>query len=157
SRLRALIPLSRLAVWASWLMAASLFAYATTVIASSERVGVDVVVLCVALFLLLWLLKSPRGRRSLSLMERIAAYVTIALLVYLDQPSNDLKAALLDDLSWLLLAIMAIAALIRFGFSPTRRFEVNPLDILVLFLALVVPNLPGSVSLPEGLSSGIAK
>jgi len=157
SCLRRLAPTGRIAIWASWLMAASLFAYAAAVIAASDRVGVDVIVLCLALFVLLWLLNGPRARGSLNLLERVAAYVSIALLVYLDQTASGAKPVLLDDLSWLLLAVMAIAALIRFGFSPTRRFEVNPLDVLVLFLALVVPNLPGPVRLPAELSSGIAK
>ena len=45
----------------------------------------------------------------------------------------------------------------RFWLSPTRRFEVTALDILVVFIALVMPNLPGSVALPPNLPAGIAK
>ena len=37
------------------------------------------------------------------------------------------------------------------------RFEVTSLDLLVVFIALVMPNLPGVVSLPEDLPAGIAK
>jgi hypothetical protein len=38
-----------------------------------------------------------------------------------------------------------------------RRFEITPLDVIVLFMALVVPNLPGSLGLPHGGALAIAK
>ena len=33
----------------------------------------------------------------------------------------------------------------------------TPLDLIVLFVALVVPSLPGSFGLPDGGAAGIAK
>jgi hypothetical protein len=54
-------------------------------------------------------------------------------------------------------AITAAAALVRFWLSPTRRFELTTLDFIVLFIALVLPNLPGSIGLPVDLPGGIAK
>jgi UDP-GlcNAc:undecaprenyl-phosphate/decaprenyl-phosphate GlcNAc-1-phosphate transferase len=60
-----------------------------------------------------------------------------------------------------LIAITGAAALARFWLSPTRRFEVTTLDLIVVFVALVLPNLPGSLpgslQLPEDLPQGIAK
>jgi hypothetical protein len=38
-----------------------------------------------------------------------------------------------------------------------RRFQVTPLDLIVLFMALVVPSLPGNFSLPHGGPWTIAK
>jgi hypothetical protein len=46
---------------------------------------------------------------------------------------------------------------VRFWVSPTRRFELTTLDLIVLFIALVLPNLPGSIALPADLPGGIAK
>jgi hypothetical protein len=46
---------------------------------------------------------------------------------------------------------------VRFLLSPARRFAVTSLDVLVIFIALVIPNLPGSVPLPPDLPAGIAK
>ena len=48
-------------------------------------------------------------------------------------------------------------ALVRVLLSETRRFAVTALDVLVAFIALVVPNLPGFVSLPADLPGGILK
>jgi hypothetical protein len=53
--------------------------------------------------------------------------------------------------------ITGAAALVRFWVSPTRRFELTTLDLIVLFIALVLPNLPGSIALPADLPGGIAK
>jgi di/tricarboxylate transporter len=46
---------------------------------------------------------------------------------------------------------------VRVLVSETRRFAVTALDVLVAFIALVVPNLPGFVSLPADLPGGILK
>src|SRR5262249_28430071 len=58
---------------------------------------------------------------------------------------------------WTFIGITGIAALARFWLSPTRRFELTTLDLIVIFIALVLPNLPGSITLPADLPSGIAK
>jgi len=56
-------------------------------------------------------------------------------------------------------AILAAAAgtMLRLRLSKDRRFELTPLDLIVLFVALVVPSLPGSFDLPHGGALGIAK
>jgi len=40
---------------------------------------------------------------------------------------------------------------------PDRRFTLTPLDLIVLFVALVIPNLPGLGGMPEGSANAIAK
>jgi UDP-GlcNAc:undecaprenyl-phosphate/decaprenyl-phosphate GlcNAc-1-phosphate transferase len=118
-------------------------------------VGIDVGVLSLAMLIVL-LLSSWKIGASLQWLERAAAYISVVLLVYLDQTTHD-KAPLMMTVSWLLIGITGAAALLRFWLSPTRRFEVTTLDLLVLFIALVLPNLPGSVVLPADLPTGIAK
>jgi hypothetical protein len=78
------------------------------------------------------------------------------LLVYLDQTALHRSEAM-ATISWTLVGITGAAALARFWFSPTRRFEVTTLDLIVVFVALVLPNLPGSLQLPQDLPQGIAK
>ncbi len=78
------------------------------------------------------------------------------MLVYLDQTAPS-KSELTSNISWTLLAVTGIAALARFWISSNRRFEVTSLDVLVLFIAVVLPNLPGSVPLPADLPAGIIK
>lgn len=138
------------------LMTVCLVAYALTVVVSSGHVGIDVGLMCATMLLVLVLLSSWRAERSLLWFERVAAYVSVVLLVYLDQTMPQ-KAALLTTLSWTCIGITGVAALVRFWLSPTRRFELTTLDLIVIFVALVLPNLPGSVALPAVLPGGIAK
>lgn len=137
-------------------MMAFLAAYAITVIASSHRVGMDLGLICAAMLVALLLLISWKNERSLLWFERAAAYISVLLLVYLDQTTPN-KPPLLNTLSWTCIAITGAAALIRFWASPARRFEVTTLDLIVIFIALVMPNLPGLVELPPDLPAGLAK
>jgi hypothetical protein len=82
--------------------------------------------------------------------------MSVVLLVYLDQTTPH-KPPFLTTLSWTFIGITGAAALVRFMLSPARRFELTTLDVIVIFVALVLPNLPGSLSLPAYLPGGIAK
>jgi hypothetical protein len=92
----------------------------------------------------------------LVMAERGILYVLAAVIVYLDTtgtaPPQPWAALLLA----LPLGIAALTAL-RLQLAADRRFELTPLDLLVLFVALVVPNLPGLLDLPAGTPLGIAK
>jgi hypothetical protein len=90
------------------------------------------------------------------MVEKAALYVTATLLVYLDAlvlPSNRFVSVL----SWVAVSIAAVATAMRLRLLNDRRFEITPLDVIVLFMALVVPNLPGSLGLPHGGALAIAK
>lgn len=141
------LPHTRLPSWALVVMGTGFLAYACMVIVTSERVGSDVGLLC--LILLPLLLLTAR-------LERAVCYVAVVLIVYLDQ-TGDSRIMLLPGLSWTLLSITGAAAVIRFVLLSSRKFNVTSLDLLVVFIALVVPNLPGLVHLPEELPAGIAK
>ena len=151
----ALLRSPRLPQWALVVMTSCLIAYAATVIASSQRVGLDIGLL--SLIMLVVLVASTWGTgRTLEWFERTVAYVSVVLLVYLDQTATG-KAALLSEASWSLIWITAGAAFVRFWLSPTRRFEVTALDLIVIFVAVVMPNLPGPIALPADLPGGIMK
>jgi UDP-GlcNAc:undecaprenyl-phosphate GlcNAc-1-phosphate transferase len=149
------MPTARLPALMLGVMATCLVTYVASVVASSSPVGIDVGVLCLAL-LIVFLLSSWKNGTPVQWTERAAAYISVVLLVYLDQTAHD-KPPLMTTVSWLLIAITGAAALIRFWLSPARRFEVTTLDLLVLFIALVMPNLPGAVALPPDVPAGIAK
>ncbi len=154
--MRAAIASPRLLELALGIAAACLAAYATTVVAESTRVSIDVGVLSAAMLVLVLILGAWKLGGPLRWVERAVAYVSIVLLVYLDQTTPH-KPPLLTTASWTLIAATGAAALLRFWLSPTRRFEVTALDALVVFIALVLPNLPGSIALPADLPAGIAK
>jgi UDP-GlcNAc:undecaprenyl-phosphate GlcNAc-1-phosphate transferase len=149
-------PTARIPALAVGVMMTCLAIYATTVLASSRHVGADLGLMCLAMLIVLVLLTSWKAQRSLQWFERTATYISVVLLVYLDQTMPN-KPPLLTTLSWTCVGITGAAALVRFWLSPTRRFELTTLDLLVLFVALVLPNLPGSIALPADLPGGIAK
>jgi UDP-GlcNAc:undecaprenyl-phosphate GlcNAc-1-phosphate transferase len=149
-------PATRIPALALGVMTTCLVIYATSVLASSRRVGVDLGLMCLAMLIVLLLLGTWRAQRSLQWFERAAMYISVVLLVYLDQTMPD-KSQLLTTLSWTCVGITGAAALVRFWLSTTRRFELTTLDLIVLFVALVLPNLPGSIALPADLPGGIAK
>ena len=139
---------------ASWTMCLGLIAYATIVIASTRHVGGDISLLSLAMLVLLMVASRLTSAGPLGAFERLPAYLSVILLVYLDQTTATRLGA--SWLSWSVIAVTAAAALLRFAFSE-RRLEVSALDILVIFVALVVPNLPGFISLPADLPAGIVK
>jgi UDP-GlcNAc:undecaprenyl-phosphate/decaprenyl-phosphate GlcNAc-1-phosphate transferase len=153
--MRGIISSPRIPQLALAVMTTCLGVYAATVVAMSTHVTPDVGVLSATMLIALLLLSVWRTER-LPWIERAVAYVSVVLLVYLDQTTHH-KTPFITTASWTLIAITGAAAVTRFWLSPTRRFEVTALDLLVVFIALVVPNLPGSFALPPDLPSGIAK
>jgi hypothetical protein len=157
SYINAVLPGARLAAVALGVMTSCLALYATVVLATSRHIGIDLGWLCLAMLLVLLLLASWKAAKApLRAFERAAAYVSVVLLVYLDQ-TMPAKPVLLTELSWTIIAITGIAAVVRFWLSQRGRFELTALDLIVIFIALVVPNLPGSIALPPDLPGGIAK
>jgi UDP-GlcNAc:undecaprenyl-phosphate GlcNAc-1-phosphate transferase len=149
-------PAARIPALALGVMTTCLVIYATTVLASNRPVGADLGLMCLGMLIVLLLLSSWKAQRSLQWFERTATYISVVLLVYLDQTMPN-KPPLFTTLSWTCVGITGAAALVRFWLSPTRRFELTTLDLIVLFIALVLPNLPGSITLPTDLPGGIAK
>ena len=149
-------PATRIPALALGAMTTCLVVYATTVLASSRHVAVDLGVMCLGMLIVMLVLSWWKAQRSLQWFERAAAYVSVVLLVYLDQTVPH-KPPFLTALSWTCVGIIGAAALVRFWLSPTRRFELTTLDLIVLFIGLVLPNLPGSIALPMDLPGGVAK
>jgi UDP-GlcNAc:undecaprenyl-phosphate/decaprenyl-phosphate GlcNAc-1-phosphate transferase len=156
SYINGVLPGARLSSMALGVMTSCLALYATVVLATSRHIGTDLGLLCFAMLVVLLLLVSWKAQAPLGAFDRAAAYVSVVLLVYLDQ-TMPAKPLLLTQLSWTIIAITGVAALMRFWLSQRGRFELTALDLIVIFVALVVPNLPGSVALPSDLPGGIAK
>ncbi len=137
-------------------MVTSLVAYAALIVYRSNQVSTDVGTICAGLALLLLVLTAWKAETSLHWLERSAAYFSVVLLVYLDQTIPH-TPQLGPALSWLLIGTAGVAALVRYGLCPVWRFEVTTLDLIIIFIAVVVPNLPGSFLLPPDLPGGMAK
>ncbi|MDY6946415.1 MAG: MraY family glycosyltransferase [Pseudomonadota bacterium] len=85
-----------------------------------------------------------------------AVFLALVMAVYFDRQTEtflETDAAL----QIALFAVLVIAIVIRFRLASDRRFRVTPLDILVIFIAVAVPNLPGSVVSSATVGESIAK
>ncbi len=134
----------------------SLAAYAGIVVLETAEQSSDIRILVLALFALTTCLTLVLRGRPLSMVEKGALYVTATVLVYLDAlllPPDHVTSIL----AWAAVSIAAGATAVRLRLRNDRRFQVTPLDVIVLFMALVVPSLPGTFSLPHGGPWTIAK
>ena len=156
SRVRQLASAGLMSRAAAWLMGGGFVAYAAMVIVARRHVTGDISVLSATMLLLVLGLSYFGLLSSLTWLERLTAYVGVIMLVYLDQTAVG-RSALLTSLTWGAVMLTAAGALVRVLLSERRRFEVSALDVLVAFIAVVVPNLPGFVSLPPDLPGGILK
>jgi UDP-GlcNAc:undecaprenyl-phosphate GlcNAc-1-phosphate transferase len=137
-------------------IAAAIGTYAVLIVVDAASLSWDIRVLIIALLAAVVVILGIMRVAPLSLIERAMLYVTATVLVYLDAlvlPSSRLVSVV----SWVAVAVAAVATAMRLRLMNDRRFELTPLDILVVFMALVVPNLPGSLGLPHGGALAIAK
>jgi UDP-GlcNAc:undecaprenyl-phosphate GlcNAc-1-phosphate transferase len=145
-----------LPLWSTRAIALGLPAYAVLVMAQTPEVSGDFRILALGLLIASLVALAALRSRALSLAEKAVLYVLAALLVYLDT-TMDSTHRWLPGLDWALPLGLALITALRLQMSSDRRFELTPLDLIVVFVALVVPNLPGLLDLPAGAPLGIAK
>ncbi|MGB6307208.1 MAG: MraY family glycosyltransferase [Steroidobacteraceae bacterium] len=134
----------------------SLAIYASLIVLKTAQFGSDLRLLIGALLAVtVGFLVILRGR-PVSLAEKAVVYVTATVLVYLDAVV-DSADRLISVLGWIAVSVAAVATAVRLRLHNDRRFQATPLDLIVLFMALVVPSLPGTLHLPQGGALGIAK
>jgi UDP-GlcNAc:undecaprenyl-phosphate GlcNAc-1-phosphate transferase len=137
-------------------IALSLLAYAGMIILETVNQSGDIQVLVGALLVLTLCLMAALRLRPLSLIEKGALYVTATVFVYLDALIVPAEHGI-SSLTWVAVSIAAAATAVRLRLRNDRRFQITPLDLIILFMALVVPSLPGNLSLPHGGPWTIAK
>jgi hypothetical protein len=142
--------------WSYLAVAVAVGVYAALILAETASLSTDVQLLVMTLLAVSIILLAVLRLKPLNILEKAALYITTAVLVYLD------SVVLVDDemsaaLKWAAVAVAALGTVLRLRLSPDRRFVLTPLDLIVLFAALVVPSLPGMFALPDGGATGIAK
>jgi UDP-GlcNAc:undecaprenyl-phosphate GlcNAc-1-phosphate transferase len=142
--------------WSYLGVALALGVYAALVVAETVSLTSDVRLLLIGLLAVTVVWLTILRIRPLSLVEKAALYVTAAVLAYLDTVIVHDRVAF-SILDWGAILTIAVGTLLRLRLSEDRRFELTPLDLIVLFVALVVPSLPNSFALPHGGALGIAK
>jgi UDP-GlcNAc:undecaprenyl-phosphate GlcNAc-1-phosphate transferase len=142
--------------WSYAIIGVAIWGYALIVIAETANVSRDVRLLLVALLAVAAAGFAALRQRPLITVEKAVLYTTGAVLVYLDSSSVQ-GGPSLHAAAWVAILVMAVGTLVRLQFCGDRRFVLTPLDLLVLFVALVVPSLPDTLGLPDGGALGIAK
>jgi len=130
--------------------------YAALVILESSQVSSDIRLLVGALLAAIVAFLAVMRAAPLGLAEKCVLFVTATVLIYLDA-SHPHPDPILWWASWACIGVAAVATAIRLRLLGDGRFQITPLDLIILFMALVVPNLPGSLSLPRGGPAAIAK
>jgi len=160
-------PLARLRAWLGapyrlrrWALRTALLCTAVYLLAEARYgtpVSADIGTLALAGFatlaLGLWWRRSAFGGLWLT---RAALYVAIVMAVYLDRGSVQ-PPWLLNAAEWLALPLLALATVVAMRLSGDRRFETTPLDLLLIFGALALPNLPGLEHAPRHLGLSVAE
>ncbi|MEJ0004931.1 MAG: MraY family glycosyltransferase [Steroidobacteraceae bacterium] len=149
SRIETVAAISRGAI------AVALAAYALIVVQTTRPSG-DIRLLVGGLLAAIFAFIAVMRIAPFGFLEKGVMFITAAVLVYLDAYEGH-PDALLTWIGWICIGIAAIATAIHVRLHSDRRFQVTPLDLIILFMALVVPNLPGSLGLPTGSSGAIAK
>jgi UDP-GlcNAc:undecaprenyl-phosphate/decaprenyl-phosphate GlcNAc-1-phosphate transferase len=142
--------------WSYLAVALAAWAYATLVTFETARLSMDVRFLLMALLAITIVWFAILRGKPLSTIEKAALYITATVIVYLDSVIlHDHRGVTI--FTWAAIFTMAVGTVLRLRLAKDRRFELTPLDLIVLFVALVVPSLPGSFGLPDGGALGIAK
>ena len=141
----------------SGVLVATLVAYALWVLAFGAVSGSGLGLLALSLAVLLALSMALRWNQAeVNWVERIALYSSATIAIYLGKRTlpDHAHPELID---YIVFPLMALATVAIVRESRDRRFRLTPLDILVLVVVLVLPNLPGSfANLPE-LGIGLAE
>ena len=97
-----------------------------------------------------------RRAEDFSLLERGLMYVTITFVVFY---SVTTRAALpeLNMLENVYFGLLTAAVVVVFRFSHSRDFRLTPLDFLVVFIAVAVPNMLGEELPISNIGEVVAK
>jgi UDP-GlcNAc:undecaprenyl-phosphate GlcNAc-1-phosphate transferase len=111
-----------------------------------------------ALCLVPLLLNGRWGRSAFgdTWIQRIPLYVAVMVAVYLDQGTST-HASVWQAVKFAFLPLLAVSVVLAIRLSAQRRFEATPLDLLLIFGALALPNLPGVAAASSNFGLSAAK
>ena len=137
-------------------LTAAIGGYALLIVIETATLSSDFRILIFVLLAVIVVFSAVLRGAPLNVVEKAALYVTATLLVYLDAVLLA-ENHVLSVLGWIAVTVAAVATAVRLRLFNDRRFQLTPLDLIVLFMALVVPSLPGTMHLPHGGAWAIAK
>jgi UDP-GlcNAc:undecaprenyl-phosphate GlcNAc-1-phosphate transferase len=141
--------------WSYLAVVSGMGLYAGLVTVETLSLSVDVRTLLLVLIAVMFIWLAILRIKPLSVVEKAVLYVTVAVLVHLDSiAAHDGRLQYL--LGWGAILLVAIGTVLHLRLKNSRGLDLTPLDLIVLFVALVVPSLPGLVDLPNGGALAIA-
>jgi UDP-GlcNAc:undecaprenyl-phosphate/decaprenyl-phosphate GlcNAc-1-phosphate transferase len=148
----------RFSRWSMRVVGLCAMVYLLGVALYAEPVPRDIGWLSAALCLLPLLLsaRGPRSAFAETWLVRGALYVAVIVAVYLDQGTS-MQAPLWRAVKYAFLPLLAVSVVLGLRLSAQRRFEATPLDLLLIFGALALPNLPGLAAAPSNFGLSAAK
>ena len=162
------VPLTALTRYAHWLRhgrklvrfaaafaAVTIPAFAAGVMLFADSLTRDLGFLAAGLAATLTLVFLYSHGQALSWVERAVAYVIAAFTVYLAETGSFLES--FDFWLDTYFVLLAVVVVIGFRFSESDRFQMTPLDFLVIFIAFTAPNLPDLQSFGGLWAEGVAK
>lgn len=156
-RLEWLAAPDRLPRWCVYAIAAAVAMFAMITLYTDMRPPKDAAFLSLLIAILLAVNVALRWKKNeIGWLDKATLYLCAVLLVFLNELDSE-RHIFLHRVSWLPIAALIVAVGIRLRLSLDRRFAVTPLDVLVIIVALLVPNLPGSIAAPQALGAGVAK
>jgi UDP-GlcNAc:undecaprenyl-phosphate GlcNAc-1-phosphate transferase len=137
-------------------IAVALAGYAALIVAETSALSGDLRILIAALLAAIVGFLIIMRAAPLGVVEKSVLFVTATVLVYLEAVVLH-PGRLMSALGWGAVSVAALATALRLRLLNDRGFRVTPLDVIVLFMALVLPSLPGILRLPQGSALAIAK
>ena len=147
----------RMPRWTAIVVMGCVLMYFASVAIAVGPIGKDIGWLAVGLCAVLGLAVLQRSEMpGIAAVTQGALYVAVVMAVYLDHVAADLPE-LFEYAKLAIFPVLTLAVVLRLRLSRERRFEVTPLDLLVIFVALALPNLPGLRGAPSNLGFSVAK
>jgi UDP-GlcNAc:undecaprenyl-phosphate GlcNAc-1-phosphate transferase len=125
--------------------------YCTAVVLRCSDVPRDVAALTAGVLAAITFAQKMRLPRVVAAwIEQAALYVGAVVVVFLDLRYPAISKVP-PHIETALVGVLAALVAFSFRVTPVRRFRLTSLDLIVIFVALALPNLPGSVAAPRAL------
>ena len=114
--------------------------FIVSVLVSDAELNKNIAILSFGL-LVLFVLSLTIAQGRVTIFEKAVSYVVCVLSIYLLQNSELIKKEYYEIVNYCFI-LLALAFAFKVRFAKDRSFQVTPLDFLVVFLVIVVSNIP---------------
>ncbi|MBI1195097.1 MAG: undecaprenyl/decaprenyl-phosphate alpha-N-acetylglucosaminyl 1-phosphate transferase [Gammaproteobacteria bacterium] len=153
ARLRQTGLLTHIVYWGLTLLVGGVF---LTSALAAGNVSDDIIVASILMLACLVLAKTFPRLRGLHLVEQVVVYATAVFTVYLVH-TGEAGSSLTHALDLPVFVAMAVLLVVGMRLTRSNFFRVTPMDFLVLFLAILVPNLPDFHDQNSALATAVPK